>query len=361
MLFKLRLVDRYLGKEFLKPFIFSIFTLTVLMISSYLFELTDLILVKQVPLNKVLKLLLYKIPGVMVQSFAISILFATLLSLSQLVKKNEVIAFRMGGVSLQRLLLPFLIVALVVSISTFFINEQLVPWTNHRAENIVRRIILKQGLPDLKEGSFFKGLDKRYFYIGKIDEQEDKFYEIMLYELAKDKKFPRLITAKMGYFKDKVWHLVDGLVNKFNQQGELIYQSAFKELKINVNQKLENFYGQQKTTSEMSREELLKDIKLFKESGLDVSSLLVDYHLKLAKPFACFIFVLIGAPLTVRSKQGRIFGVIASIVIVFLYYVILSFSRSLGRNGLLNPLLAAWLPNLIFSVIGIYLIIKEEL
>ncbi|GAB6099459.1 LPS export ABC transporter permease LptG [Halanaerocella petrolearia] len=360
MQLRVSLVDRYLVKEFLKPFLFSIVALTVIMISSYLFELTDLIIVKQVPLIKVLKLLIYKIPSVMVQSFSISILFATLLSLSQLVKNNELTALRMGSISLHRLLLPFLVTALLVSLTTFIINEDVVPWANHRAENIVRRIILQQGLPDLQERAFFKGVGNRYFYIGEIDEQQDKLYDIMVYELKEDKDFPRLITAKAGYFENKVWHLVAGMVHKFNKQGEIIYQSDFEKLEINVNQKLENFYGEQKTTSEMSRSELKEDIKLFRESGLDVASLLVDYHLKLAKPFACFIFVLLGAPLTIKSKQGRVFGIVASIVIVFLYYVILSFCRSLGRNGLLLPIIAAWLPNLVFGVIGLYLMVKEE-
>lgn len=111
---------------------------------------------KQVPVVKVLKLLLYKLPAVMVQSFTISILFATLLSLSQLAKNNELTALRLGGISLHRLLLPFLITALVISITSFVVNDKLVPWTNHQAENIVRRIILQEGLPDLQEGSFFR-------------------------------------------------------------------------------------------------------------------------------------------------------------------------------------------------------------
>lgn len=331
------------------------------MISSYLFELTDLILVKQVPVVKVLKLLLYKLPAVMVQSFTISILFATLLSLSQLAKNNELTALRLGGISLHRLLLPFLITALVISITSFVVNDKLVPWTNHQAENIVRRIILQEGLPDLQEGSFFQGTDKRQFHIGRIDEETDKLYEIMVYDDSNEEsKFPRLIRADKGYFKNQVWHLLDGMVYRFNEQGQVSYQSAFQELEINVNQQLDDFYGDQKTTSEMSRAELREDINLFRESDLDVASLLVDYHLKLAKPFACFIFVLVGAPLTVNNKQGRTFGIIASVVIIFLYYVLLSTCRSLGRNGLLSPLMAAWLPNFVFALSGVYLIIKEE-
>ncbi len=357
---RISIVDRYLIVEFLKPFLFSIFALTIIMIGSQLFELADLIIIKKVPIITVIKLLLYKIPDIMVQSFAISILFATLLSMTQLVKNNEFTALRMGGISLHRLVIPFLLVALLVSGLTFLTNEKLVPWSNHQAENIIRMTILKKGLPDLQEGIFFKGIEERYFYIGKIEDSTGKLEDVLVYEMNEDKKFPRLIKAKEGLFKNKVWYLTEGKINKFDSEGNLVYQSDFDKLEINVNDELDNFYGEQRTTSEMSRAKLLDDIKLFKKSGLDVNSLLIDYHLKLSKTFACFIFVLVGLPLSIKSKEGRSFGIIASVIVVFIYYVATSFCRSLGRNDLLPPLLAAWIPNLVFILIGVYLLFKEE-
>jgi len=357
--FRISLVDRYLINEFLKPFIFFIFALTIIMISSFLFELTDLIIIKKVPIDVVLKLLLYKLPDVMVQSFSISVLFSTLLSMSQFVKNNEFTALRMGGISLHRLILPVLIIGLLVSGLTFFINEEVVPWTNHEAENIVRRTILQKGLPNLQEGVFFK-IDDRYFYIDNIDESTGDLSNIIIYELDKEDKFPLIITANKGIFKDKIWNLEQGVMHEFDEEGNLVGQSDFTQLKLNINEKLKNFYGEQRTTSEMSRKQLQKDIKIFQDSGISVNSLLVDYHLKLSKVFASVIFILIGIPLSIKSSKGKAFGLIISIVIIFTYYISISFCRSLGRNQILSPLTAAWLPNLIFGIVGTYLIFKEE-
>ena len=357
---KLPIIDRYLLWEFLKPFLFSIFTITVITISSTLFEMMDMIIVKQVPTIKVLKLLIYKLPDVMVQSFGVGVLFSTILSLTQLVKNNEFTAMRMGSIGLHRIMLPFLILAIVISGGTYFINEKVVPWTNHRSENIVRRIILQDGIPTLQAGVFFKGVEDRYLYINEINRDSGELRDIIVYELEKDKKYPRMITAERGYFKNKVWHLQEGKIQKFDKNGKVIYQSGFQNFEINVNQKLDNFYGEQKTTSEMSRKELKKDIKTFKKSGLEVNSLVVDYHRKLATPFASLIFVLIGAPLSIKSDKGRVFGIVASIITILLYYIFMSFCRSLGGNGLLNPLLAAWLPNIVFAVVGVVLLVKEE-
>ncbi|MGM0501824.1 MAG: LptF/LptG family permease [Bacillota bacterium] len=354
------LMDRYLLWEFLKPFLFSIFVITIITISSTLFEMMDLIIVKQVATVKVLKLLIYKLPEVMVNSFGVGVLFSTILSLTELVKNNEFTALRMGGIGLHRIMLPFLILAIVISGGTYFINEQVVPWTNHRSENIMRRIILQDGIPTLQEGVFFKGVENRYLYINQIDRERGILKDIIVYELEEEKKYPRLITAQRGYFKNKVWHLQNGKVQKFNQQGKVVYQSGFKDFEINVNKELDDFYGEQKTTAEMSRQELKKDIKTFKKSGLNVDSLVVDYHRKLATPFASLIFVLIGAPLSIKSDKGKIFGIIASIVIILCYYIFMSICRSLGGNEMLNPVVAAWLPNITFAVVGTTLLIKEE-
>lgn len=334
--------------------------MTVITISSTLFEMMDMIIVKQVPAFKVLKLLLYKLPDVMVQSFGVGVLFSTILSLTELVKNNEFTAMRMGSIGLHRIMLPFLILALLISGSTYVINEKVVPWTNHRSENIVRRIILQDGIPTLQEGVFFKGVEDRYLYINQINRQTGELRDIIVYELKEDKTYPRMITAKRGFFRNKVWHLKQGKIQKFNETGQVVYQSSFQDFEINVNQKLDDFYGEQKTTAEMSRQELKEDIKTFRESGLEVDSLLVDYHRKLATPFASLIFVLIGAPLSIKSDRGKVFGIIASILIILAYYIFMSICRSLGGNGLLNPILAAWLPNVVFAVLGTGLLIKEE-
>ncbi|WP_027339501.1 LptF/LptG family permease [Halonatronum saccharophilum] len=353
------IVDKYLVKEFLKPFIFAVFTLTVIMISSHLFELMDFIIVKNVAADRVLLLLIYKLPDIIVQSFSIAVLFSILLSMTQLVKNREFTALRMGGIGLHRLIIPYLIIGILISGLTFFINERVVPWTNHEAENIIRRIILERGFPNLQAGVFFEGED-RYFYINEIDNRSGALKGVMLYEYEEESSFPRFIKAKEGYFEDKIWHLNDGVIHTFDDDGKLLGQSNFQELELDLNQSLRNFYGEQRTTSEMSRKQLKRDIELFQRSGLRVSSLLVEYHLKLAQAFISLIFILIGAPLSIKSNRGRSFGIVASIIVILIYYVATSFSTSMGRNDLLSPLVAAWLPNIIFAIGGLYLILREE-
>lgn len=362
------IIYRYLSGELLKPLIFCILGFMLVMVSSFLFEYSDLLIIKKVPFPVVTQLLIYKLPALLVETFPIALLFASVYSLSRLVQDNEITAMRTGGVSLHAILLPFLIIAVLFSAMAYFINEEVVPWTNHKSKNIIRKTILKDTMPQVRENIFFKGPGGRFFYIEKIFSEQEEVHNVLVYETEPEEVFadgqkgvfPRVITARRGYFCGKTLTLQDGIIHEFDARGQLMYESEFNNLELQIEQDLKNFYGQQRTPSEMSREELAGEIKLFEKSGLNVDSLQVEYHLKLAFPFASLIFVLIGAPLSLSLKQGKGFGIAAAIVILFLYQVGVSISRSLGRNHLLDPLLAAWLPNLVFALIGIFLLFREE-
>lgn len=348
---KVKLMDKYIIKEVVYPFILGVFIITVILIGNYFFQLTDLIIVKKVPVNLVLKLLMYKMPSVMVETFPIAVLFATMTGIGRLNRENEITAFRMGGVSVFRLIIPLLILGIVVSSLTFLLKEKIVPWSNHQANNIIRETIIKDAMPGPEEEVFFKGPQGRLFFVKEYDQKQSIIKNIVIYELE-NRSFPEVITAQKGRIGENKWFLNQGIIHQYSSQGQVILESKFEQMEIQLTDEMKQLYGSQKSTSEMSRAELGKRIDLFKKSGIDIDSLMVDYHLKLSEPLTALIFILISVPLSLSGKESRIMNLVFTIVIVFLYYVIMSFSRSFGKNGILSPLLAAWLPNFIFAILG---------
>ncbi|MBS3811919.1 MAG: LptF/LptG family permease [Halanaerobiales bacterium] len=358
----IKILDKYLIKEVSKPFIMGVFTITIILLGNYLFQLTDLIIVKNVPIALVAELLFYKLPDVVVETFPIAILFATMTGIGRLSRESEITAFRMGGVSLYRLIIPVLIVGIIVSAFTFVLNEEIVPWSNHEAQNIIRQTILKDAMPSLEEEVFFKGPKGRLFYIKSYDEEQGIIENIVIYDTkgSDDINYPEVITASQGIIEEDQWRLKEGLIHRYNEDGNIIMESRFQNMEIQITEEMRDIYSNQRTTKEMSREELSRQINLFQKSGINVNSLLVDYHLKLSEPLTAFIFVLIGVPLSLVNKESKTLNIIMTIVIIFLYYLILSVSRSLGRNFLLSPLMAAWLPNIIFFVVGLLILVWRE-
>ena len=348
----LTILDRYVIREVLSPFLLCIGGFTIILLSGYLFELMDLIFVKKIPVTTVLRLLGYKLPSIIVLTLPLAVLFATLLALGRLAKDNELTIMRMAGLSLLRMAAPLLVIGAIVSGITYLANEKIVPEMNHREANLVRHIIFQDAPPSVEEQVFFRDPEDRFFYIGKVDSQRHQLQEIMIYD-TKAGPYPRLITAATGEYGDSQWYLQDGTVQELDEQGFVKGQVRFQHMELPLTGKPERFFGQQKTTSEMSRQELGEHIELFQKSGLQVDDFVVDYHLKLALPGASLVFVFLGAPLCFYfGRGGKMFGVVLSLIIMFLYYVVTSIARSLGANGLFPPLLAAWMGNLLFGGLG---------
>ncbi len=355
----MRILDRYTLLEFAGPFAFCVLGFTVILLSGLLFELTDLIFVKNVAATTVGRMLLYKIPGMMVLTLPIAMLFSTLLALGRLSQDSELKIMRSSGIAYRRIMIPVIVAGLLVSGLTYVANERVVPWSNHEFQNTLRIIIFQDGLPAVQENVFFRGGEDRYFYIGNVNTKTNKLEHVMVYELTKS-PFPRIITAKTGVYQDNNWFLTNGILQELDEQGFVNQEASFAEMTIITEDQAEVFLGNQKTTDEMNREELRAHIERFQRGGLRVRSFVVDYHLKLALPLASFIFGLFGAPLSLYSKGGKSFGIAVSLVATFIYYVLTSVSRSLGVNGVLPPVLAAWLTNGVFALIGGFMLVRSD-
>jgi lipopolysaccharide export system permease protein len=127
-----------------------------------------------------------------------------------------------------------------------------------------------------------------------------------------------------------------------------------------VNDNIINFTDQ-KTSYEMNSHELSQLVGMLKRGGVNAKALLTDLYMKVSVPFTCIIFALIGIPFSLPAvRSGRAIGVVFSIGLIFTFYVIASVFRSFGHGGVLDPFLAAWIPNMFFGAIGVILIVKEN-
>lgn len=349
-----------MAREFTGPFIGCVGGFVLIVLAGQLFWLAELIIVKKIAASAVARMLLYKLPDAVVQSLPVATLFGALLAIARLSRDSELSALRASGARVPRLILPLLVLALFVSVLTFWLNERVVPWTNHQYENMVRKLVLQEALPSVEENVFFRGTQDRFFYVREVDPNARLLHDVMIYEVRSD-RLPRIITARRGTARGALWTLEDGVVHDLDRDGYVAYEAKFRSMTLEMDQGLDAFFGEQKTPAEMSRKELGEHIALFRRSGIKVNALVVDYDLKLALPLAALVFVLTGAPLGIAGpRSGRLFGAAVSGSIAFSYYVFSSVLRSLGCNEILPPLVAAWTPNILFAAAGVFLMIRSE-
>ena len=357
----MRILDRYVVHEFMGPFILSILAFIVIMLSGQLFWLVDLIVQKKVPVLIVARMLLYSLPGIVVQVLPVAVLFGVLIGLGRLARDSELQIMRVSGIPFARIALPLIVLGAVMSAVGFWLNESVAPWATHQSEIIVREMIFQEAFPDVEEDVFFKAPGNRYFYVGKVDQKRGTFERVMIYETARG-EFPRLVSARSGRAESGKWVLEDGSIHELDEEGHVRMAISFETLEISLEQSLDSFASSQKTPEEMSMKELKSNIDLFERSGIRVDALRVDYYLKVAHHVASLVFAVLGAPLVVKSPRrgGGYFGVVAAAVLSFAYYIVQALARSVAMRGGLSPLLASWLPNIVFGVPGLFMLFAVD-
>ncbi|MCX6091111.1 MAG: LptF/LptG family permease [Candidatus Atribacteria bacterium] len=357
----IKIMDRYISRQSISGMFTWVGAVTVIMLVQILFELADFFVNKKVPFLITLEILLMYVPSQMVLTFPISYLLASELNLGRLGRDSELVAIEASGVSLKRILLPYLVLSVVVSIGSFGINNFVVPEANHKAQVLLREYVYKKGPPKIEQNVFFRDAENRYFYVNELDNQTWIMKDVMVYEMKDRGGFPDVILAKNAYWQDDQWFLKEGVVHRYDENGFLVQEIEFSEMNIDMREEFKDFFEKQREPEEMSTGELKRQIQILKTSGVNTEQFEVAYYLKFSIPFSALMFVLIGLPLGIqRTRDARALGVIVTVILAFGYYMMLSVFRSLGRGGIMQPWLAAWMPDFIFGCMGAVLYLTVD-
>ncbi|RAP26607.1 hypothetical protein DID74_01670 [Candidatus Marinamargulisbacteria bacterium SCGC AG-333-B06] len=353
----LKILDKYLIREFLFPFLLAVFGFALIGIVDILFYVVELSVLSGVSFITTIKLLIYKLPAVMVLFFPMATLFACMLLFVRMAKDNELSVLRTSGIHAARIIFPVIIIGFAISYFSYLFNEAVVPMSNQAADTLIKRELRKSPPPNIAENTVFNDSD-RFFYIKHI--RNDSMENIMVIE--KTFQNPRLIIAKEGSWKDFKWTLFNGTLQEFDEEGHLKYSNTFDEMRIHVNQNIRSYYSRQKKAKEMDSGELKDKIQRLDESGLSSNYYQIEYHLKKSLPMTCLIFVLIGIAYcfsfvrTGKDWWGVIIAICVSVLTVGLYFVLLAISRAFAKGGMISPIIGAWTPNVIYGTIASYLI-----
>lgn len=361
----MRVLDRYVMGEMLKPFLFGVMAFVLVMLSVTLSQFTDLIFSAGAPVGAVVQLLLFSLPQVIVLTFPVAYLFASLLGIGRMTKDFEIIALRGSGVSFKRIIAPIMVGAVVVSIGNFLFNEKVVPFSAQRVSQLKQELASSITKPLIKPNVFFKGTENRYFYVKDVDGATGLMRDIFILDETQAGP-PQVITAKRARWintgqGNSVWQLSNGSVHKYNETGFVDHEIQFGTLNIQFSLNNSSYFGGDMNPSEQNSDQLSKQISGLKKSGIDTHQQEVALLMKYSVPLATFFAALIAAPLgMIFSRMGAYIGVALSIILVFLYYVIMQTFQAMGNAGVVPPLIAAWTQNALFGVIGLALLWRVD-
>lgn len=359
----IKIIDRYIIKELFDPFLFGLGAFTaILSASMILFDLVRAVVVRGMPLTVAAQIFVYRLPGTAVYIFPMATLLAALLAFGQLSARSEIVAFKAGGTSIYRIMVPVLVFGFIVSIVTLLFYEVVVPKANLAATDLMVQTSARKSLR-IQKNVLIPEIEnevlKRMYFAGRLN--GDLMEDVLMIEFA-DRKPSQIVNAKTARWeKEKnTWLFKDGIIYLLADNGEYKHLIKFKEQYMTIKYTPADFYMGERKPEEMNMVELKKFIELKKKMGEDTIDWLIQFYLKSAIPFSCLVFVLLGAPLGLSpQRSSSSIGLGLSVLIVFFYYFLTFFCMAIGELRLLPPIIAAWLPNLITGGVGGYILYKS--
>jgi len=319
-----------------------------------LFEKLSRFLEARVSAGLIFRYYVFRLPKVFTEVLPVAVLLACLLSLGSLARNNEVLAMKMGQVGALRIALPCIGVGLAASALAWVAVEYVAPRASERALNIERTQVRRLPAHRITRDSdiWYRAQDDRFVHISLIEAQSGVIRGMSIFELSPGFDLLRRIDAREATFGPQGWTVQDGYQLELDKNPIRI--TPFTQMTLSLRERPEEFARVARSPEEMSYVQLRQYIDRLVKSGVIATRYMVDLHAKVATALVSLIMAILGVSFGLRTnRSGVMIWVGVCIPMGFLYYMLLVLGISLGRGGAVPPLVAAWLPNLVFGTAGV--------
>jgi LPS export ABC transporter permease LptG/LPS export ABC transporter permease LptF len=356
------LLDDYVLRDFFLYLAMIVFAFLVLMQVFTLFELLGDILRNQTPAIVVVEYLLNASPYLLYSVAPLIMLLAVLITFGLMNRSNEITAIKATGTSIYRIVTPVLVAAAVLAAGLFFADQFYLPHTNKRQEALHNQIKGKPPQTYLRpDRRWIFGQHNDIYYYQFFDADRDQFANVTIFQLDPGFVITERIHADRAHWADSMGRWIYEQGWQRTLRGAAI--AGFRTFDVSTFPDLKEapsyFKKEVKQYSEMNYEELRRYIHDLQQSGFDVVRLRVQLNKKLSFPLITLIMAVLAVPFSMSAaKKGAITGVAVAVGIAVVYTVVSRLFEAMGDISQLPPALAAWSPDLIFALVGAYLILK---
>lgn len=348
----MNILDRYLLREYIKAFLVGFIFFSALVVVVRLLDKDIKHFEENITYLTAVKIVLYQAPRRIMEIVPVSGFVAIFFVLGRMVRSNEFVAMKAGGISVYRILTPVLIVTLIICAVFALFYDRIASPAYHEAN-----LLQKKAKPRHGRYLVFKGKGDRIFYLHSINLGEKEIRKLTIWESDDTDEIERIIYAKNATWTPTHWELSNGDIRHFENGSEVAYET-FVEKSIERYEDPARFIGSDKDPRAMTIKELKEQIAYKKEAGQITRIEQVKLHHKMAYPYAAVVVVMLGAPIAIRfGKAGFFAGLVIAFFLVFIYWA-LSFAtlEGLSENGKLHPFLACWGANVLYAIVGTILI-----
>jgi lipopolysaccharide export system permease protein len=358
---RVSILDRYVVSELAGPFVFGLSAFTLIFIATQIISIGKLVSEEHAPLVAAIEYFFWDMPQFLLFVIPMAMLLGTLLAMQRLSGDSEITAMKAGGVSVMRIVLPLAVVGLLVSAISLALQEIVVPLANDRAAYIKTAVIqhLNPIEGNLTVVTRLPSGGKQITIASGLDASTQSLIGVTVVQQDRAGKPGTIIYADRARFDPPTWTFLDATTRTFNPDGS-VTSGTEPRLVVDIGAKPNEIAKH--TVSGDPEQQSRAEIKAALASGLlspqQVNMYTASYSAKLARPFAALVFTLIAVPFGLRPGRGggRGLGFGLALVIIFIYYVISTLFLSVGETATWLAGLAAWTPNALFTLIGLWLL-----
>jgi LPS export ABC transporter permease LptG/LPS export ABC transporter permease LptF len=363
-----RILDEYVIREFLGMFLLIQAGFVLLILIFTFFELVGDILRNHIPLAIVGAYLVNLTPSMIYQIAPLAVLIAGLVTFGVLNRNSEIVAMKATGISLYRLVIPIVSIAMILAISLFLFDQYYLPQANRKQEAL--RATIKGRPPQTflhPEQKWIFGQPRagepaRIFYYQFFDADKNEFGNLSVFEFNPSSfQLSRRIFAERAAWDagQGTWRFLNGWERDIHGADVTEYQDFQATTFPEIHEAPDYFTKEDLEAQEMNFEQLDRYIRDLRQSGFDTMRLRVALWHKLAYPLVAVVMAVLAIPFALSmGRRGSLTGIAVAIAVALAYFIVNGVFEAMGNVNYLPSALAAWSSDILFSLVGGYLLLR---
>jgi lipopolysaccharide export system permease protein len=354
-------LDRYMLTELTGPFVFGLSAFMLIFAATEILNIGKLVSNEHAPIWAALTVFLWSLPADVVLVIPMALLLGTLLAVQRLSGENEITAMKAAGITFSRIVAPLLAVGIVMSFVTYYLQESVIPYANDQLTEIENGVInhISAFNRDLTVSAPLPGGGRQMTIATAYEPDSRALLHVTLIQYDNHNQPRQIIFADRAEFGADKWTLQNSSVYRFSPDGTTLSEPHIPFQEVQIGEKPTDLVKRMSNDDpeNMSRSEIADVVRSGQLTENEQRKYVTTYQEKLARPFACFVFILIAIPFGVRqirSSGSTSLGFGLSLAIVFVYYVVMTVCSFAGEAMLALAALWAWMPNLLFTIIGLF-------
>jgi LPS export ABC transporter permease LptF/LPS export ABC transporter permease LptG len=359
------LLDGYIARQYGRILLMTIVGMLGLFYISTFIDMSDKLFKGQISLATILAFLFWSTPEFLTYIIALAVLLSGLVTIGLLTKNSELVVMRACGISLYRTAMPMIAFALGAGAVLVGLQENVLATANRRADQL--KHLIRTGSPQtfgVLNRKWIVGRNGEVYHYQYYDPRKLELHSLSVFEFdpGDHRLVRRRFAQKAAYAADvrpdatPEWALDKGWLREFGADDDVKFTSFTNQ--VQRFEPADYFVTEAREPDLMNFAQLREYIDELRSSGYNVLEHEVGLHRKVAFPFVTLVMTLIAVPFAVTTgRRGAMYGIGVGIVLALIYWVMISIFAAFGASGVLDPMLAAWAPNLIFGAVAAYLLL----